>query len=64
MTWIRLTTYWIVSECELGKVSICTSGKNCVGLHMLVGGCVCAWNFGTNFFLGGENVNPEKILIF
>ena len=22
MTWIRLTVYWIVSDCDLGKVSV------------------------------------------
>ena len=35
-----------------------------VRLHMQVVGCLCAWNFGTKFFLGGENVRPQKILIF
>ena len=26
--------------------------------------CICVWNFGTKFFLGGKNVKPEKIQIF
>ena len=41
-TWIRLTTHWIVSDCDLGKASVCTPSKDCVGLHMYVVGCVCA----------------------
>ena len=51
MTWIRLTTHWIVSYSDLGKVNVCTPSKDCVRLHMHVIGCVCAWNFGTKFFL-------------
>ena len=51
MTWTRLTVHWIVSDCDLGKVSICTPSRGCVRLHMHVVGCVCAWNFGTKFFL-------------
>ena len=42
--------HWVVSDCDLGKVSIYTSSKDCVGLHMHVVGYVCAWNFGTKFF--------------
>ena len=49
-TWIRLTTHWIVSDCDLRKVNVCTPSKDCVGLHMHVVGCVCTWNFGTKFF--------------
>ena len=51
MTWTRLTVHWIVSNCDLGKVSVCTPSKGCVMLHMHMFGCVCAWNFGTKFFL-------------
>ena len=51
MTWIRLTVHWIVSDCDLGKVSVYTPSRDCVGLHMHVVGCVCVWNFGTKFFL-------------
>ena len=47
---IRLTAHWVVSDCDLGKVSVYTSSKDCVGLHMHVVGCICAWNFGTKFF--------------
>ena len=54
MTWIRLTVHWIVSDCDLGKVSVYTPSRDCVGLRMHVVGCVCAWNFGTKFFRGGE----------
>ena len=49
-TWIRLTVHWIVSDCDLGKVSVCTPSKDCVGLHMHVVECVCVWNFETKFF--------------
>ena len=50
MTWIRLTVHWIVSDCDLGKVSVYTSSRDCVRLHLHVVGCVCAWNFETKFF--------------
>ena len=39
MTWTRLTVHWIVSDCDLGKVSVYTPSKDCVGLHMQVVGC-------------------------
>ena len=32
MTWTRLTVHWIVSDCDLGKVNICTPSRGCVGL--------------------------------
>ena len=50
MTWIRVTTHWVVRDCDLGKVSVCTPSNDCVGLHMHVVGCVCAWNFEMKFF--------------
>ena len=50
MTLIKLTIHWVVGDCDLGKVSICTPSRDCVGLHMHVVGCVCAWNFGTKLF--------------
>ena len=34
MTWTRLTVHWIVSDCDLWKVSIYTPSKGCVGLHV------------------------------
>ena len=49
-TWIRLTVRWIVSDCDLGKVSVYTPSKDCVGLHMHVVGCECVWNFETKLF--------------
>ena len=50
-TWIRLTVHWIVSDCDLGKVSVHTKQElGGVGLHMHVVGCVCVWNFETKFF--------------
>ena len=33
MTWTRLTVHWIVSNCDLGKVSVYTQSKGCVGLQ-------------------------------
>ena len=39
MTWIRLTFHWIVSDCDLGKVSVYTPSRDCVGLHVHVVGC-------------------------
>ena len=50
MTWIRLKVHWIVSDCDLGKVSVYTPSRDCVGLHMHVVGCLCVWNFETKFF--------------
>ena len=31
MTWTRLTVHWIVSDSDLGKVSVYTQSKGCVG---------------------------------
>ena len=38
MTWTRLTVHWIFSDCDLGKVSVYTPSKDCVGLCMHVVG--------------------------
>ena len=35
MTWIRLTVHWIVSDCDLGKVSVYTPSRGCVGLYVV-----------------------------
>ena len=35
MTWIRLMVHWIVSDCDLGKVSVYTPRRGCVGLHVV-----------------------------
>ena len=35
MTWTRLTVHWIVSDCDLEKVSVYTQSKGCVGLHVV-----------------------------
>ena len=32
MTWTRLTVHWIVSDCDLGEVSVYTPSKGWVGL--------------------------------
>ena len=34
MTWIRLTVHWTVSDCDLGKVSVYTPRRGCVGLRI------------------------------
>ena len=35
MTWTRLTVHWIVSDCDLRKVSVYTQSKGCVGLQVV-----------------------------
>ena len=35
MTWTRLTVHWIVSDCDLGEVSVYTPSKSCVGLRVV-----------------------------
>ena len=59
-------THRVVSDCDLKKVSVCTPSKDCIGLHRHVVRCICAWNFGTKFFIGGGggNVKPRENLIF
>ena len=41
MTWTRLTVHWIVSDCDLGEVSVYTPSKGCVGLRVvwIIYGC-------------------------
>ena len=35
MTWTRLTVHWIVSDYDLGEVSVYTPSKGCVGLYVV-----------------------------
>ena len=35
MTGTKLTVHWIVSDCDLGKVSVCIPSKGCVGLYVV-----------------------------
>ena len=35
MTRTRLTVHWIVSDCDLGKVSVYTQSKGCVRLQVV-----------------------------
>ena len=35
MIWIKLTVHWIVSDCDLGEVSVYTPSKGCVGLYVV-----------------------------
>ena len=45
----------------LAGLSYPTRSWSWVRLHMHVVGCVCAWNFGTKFFLSrGESETPRK----
>ena len=60
----ELTAIGLSAIETLAGLSYPTRSWSWVRLHMHVVGCVCAWNFGTNFFLGGENVRSEKIPIF
>ena len=34
-TWTKLTVHWFVSDCDLGKVSVYTPSKACVGLYVV-----------------------------
>ena len=34
MAWIGLTVHWIISDCDLGEVSVYTPSKGCVGLRV------------------------------
>ena len=35
MTWTRLTAHWIVSDCDLGEVSVYTLSEGCVGIRVV-----------------------------
>ena len=35
MAWIELTVHWIVNDCDLGKVSVYTPSKGCVGIYVV-----------------------------
>ena len=35
MTWTRLKVHWIVSDYDLGEVSVYTPSKDCVGLYVV-----------------------------
>ena len=35
MAWIELTVHWIVSDCDLGEVSVYTPSKGCVELYVV-----------------------------
>ena len=35
VTWIRLTVHWIVSDCDIGNVSVYVPSRGCVGLHVV-----------------------------
>ena len=63
MTWIKLTAHWIVNDCDFGKVNVYALSGDCVGLYMHMVRCVCAWNFGTKFFYGRENVKHQENFI-
>ena len=59
--------HWIVSDCDLGKVSVYTPSRDCVGLHMhVVGWYVCGITRRNSFKGGGGggNVKPRENPIF
>ena len=35
MTWTRLTVHCIISDCDLGVVSVYTPSKGCVGIRVV-----------------------------
>ena len=35
MTWTRLMVHWIVNDSDLGKVSVYSPSKGCVGLYVV-----------------------------
>ena len=35
MTWTILAVHWIVSDCDLGEVSVCTPSEGCVGIRVV-----------------------------
>ena len=35
MAWIKLTVHWIVSDCDLGEVSVYTPREGCVGIRVV-----------------------------
>ena len=35
MAWIKVTVHWIVSDCDLGEVSVYTPSKGCVGIRVI-----------------------------
>ena len=35
MTWTKLTVHWIVSDCDLRKVSVYTPSKGRVGIYVV-----------------------------
>ena len=47
----ELTTIGLSVIETLARLSYPTRSWSCVTLHMYMVGCVCAWNFGTKFFL-------------
>ena len=34
MTWTRLTVHWIISDFDLGEVSVYTPSEGCVGIRV------------------------------
>ena len=57
MTWIRLTVHWIVSDCDLGKVSVYTPSRDCVWTWL--DAYVCGI-LRRNSFKGGECETSRK----
>ena len=50
MIWTRLTVHWIVSDCDLGKVSVYTPSRGCYmlcGLYISVRGQAASMRHGS-----------------
>ena len=59
----ELTAIGLLVIGTLARLSYQTRSWSWVRLHMHVVGCVCAWNFGTKFFLRtGECETPRKYI--
>ena len=57
----ELTTIGLLVIVTLAGLTDATRSWSWVRLHMHVVGCMCAWNFGTKFFLRrGECETPRK----
>ena len=59
MTWTRLTIHWIVSDCDLGEVSVYTPSKGCVGIRVVSDMIVL--NFRTKFLLRRGECKTREI---
>ena len=64
MIWIRLTSHWVVSDCDLEKVSACTPSRGLCRVTYARSRMRMCVEFRDEILLRGENVKPRKNLIF